>query len=194
MATKTSDLLTAAAPGTVAVVRGISDDQLDLPTPCREYAVRDLLNHLFQVAVNFQELAAKRTVDWSEKPDFLTDGWRDRFAVELERTIRAWSEPSALEGVSPGMGMPQPVVGGMVLLDVVVHGWDLARSTGQSYRPEPAVVAELLDLATLLAPQARQMGVFGEQVEPVPDAGDPFGRLLALTGRTPTWPTAVPTT
>lgn len=186
MATTTPDLLTAAAPQTVAVVRGISDDQLDLPTPCREYAVRDLLGHLFQVVVNFQGLAARRAVDWSEQPDLLTVDWRDRFGVETERVIAAWSEPSALEGVSPGMGMPQEVVGGMLLLDLTVHGWDLARSTGQPYRTDPAVVAELLDLVARLGPMARERGVFGAAVEPA-DGGDDLARLLGLTGRDPAW-------
>ncbi|KAB1931733.1 hypothetical protein F8271_26665 [Micromonospora sp. ALFpr18c] len=93
MATQTSDLLAAAAPRTVDVVRGVADDQLDLPTPCRDYVVRDLLNHLFEVVVNFQELAVKRPVEWAEKPDHLGDGWRDRFAVETDRLVAAWSPP-----------------------------------------------------------------------------------------------------
>ncbi|MET8368173.1 TIGR03086 family metal-binding protein [Micromonospora profundi] len=190
MATQTSDLLAAAAPRTVGVVRGIADDQLDMPTPCREYVVRDLLNHLFEVVVNFQELAAKRPVEWVEKPDHLGDGWRDRFAVEADRLVAAWSEPSSLVGVSPGMGMPQAVVGGMALLDLTVHGWDLAVATGQPYQPAPEAVAALHELVEQLGPTARKMGVFADPppttVDDVPD----LHRLLAQTGRTPTWPTS----
>ncbi len=59
MSTKTSELLAVAAPRTVAVVRGISDEQLGLPTPCPDYTVRDLLGHLFDVVVNFQALARR---------------------------------------------------------------------------------------------------------------------------------------
>ncbi|RLP80284.1 TIGR03086 family protein, partial [Micromonospora sp. BL4] len=162
MATQTSDLLAAAAPRTVDVVRGIADDQLDLPTPCRDYVVRDLLNHLFEVVVNFQELAVKRPVEWSAKPDHLTDDWRDRFETETRRLIAAWSDPSTLEGVSPGMGMPQTVVGGMALLDLTVHGWDLAAATGQAYEPAPEAVAELHGLVEQLGPTARKMGVFAD--------------------------------
>ncbi|MFI5489522.1 TIGR03086 family metal-binding protein [Micromonospora echinaurantiaca] len=186
MATQTSDLLAAAAPRTVAVVRAVADEQLHLPTPCSDYTVRDLLNHLCQVVVNFQELAAKRSVQWADKPDHLSEGWRDRFEVETRRLVDAWSDPASLEGVSPGMGMPQTVVGGMVLLDLTVHGWDLAAATGQSYRPAPEVVPALHELVEQLAPQARQMGVFAE---PVPtDAGLPdLDRLLGLTGRDPAW-------
>ncbi|MER7330731.1 MULTISPECIES: TIGR03086 family metal-binding protein [unclassified Micromonospora] len=189
MATQTSDLLAVAAPPTVAVVRGIADDQLDLPTPCREYAVRDLLNHLFEVVVNFQSLAAKRPVEWADKPDHLTDGWRDRFEAETRRLVDAWSDPSTLEGVSPGMGLPQATVGGMVLLDLTVHGWDLAVATGQPYRPAPETTAALHELVGQLGPQARKMGVFAE---PVPGAADlpEFDRLLCHTGRDPGWPPA----
>ncbi|MFG1867619.1 TIGR03086 family metal-binding protein [Micromonospora arborensis] len=191
MTTQTSDLLAAAAPRTVDVVRGIADDQLDLPTPCRDYVVRDLLNHLFEVVVNFQDLALKRQVEWAEKPDHLVDGWQDRFEVETGRLVDAWADPSTLEGVSPGMGMPQTVIGGMALLDLTVHGWDLAVATGQPYQPAPEAVAELHGLVEQLGPTARKMGVFAE---PVPTGTTPtstpdLAHLLSQTGRTPTWPT-----
>ncbi|MEV5690668.1 TIGR03086 family metal-binding protein [Micromonospora globbae] len=186
MATQTSDLLAAAAPRTVAVVRGIADDQLHLPTPCRDYSVRDLLNHLYEVVVNFQDLAAKRPVEWAEKPDFLTDGWRDRFEVETGKLITAWSDPASLEGMSPGMGMPQTTVGGMVLLDLTVHGWDLAVATGQPYAAAPEAVPVLHDLTESLAPTGRKMGVFADPV-PAAEGMPDLDRLLALTGRDPAW-------
>lgn len=186
MATKFSDLLAAVTPATVPVVAGITDDQLTRPTPCAEYAVRDLLNHLFLVAINFQALAARQPADFSTTPDRVTGDWRDRFAQESKGLIEAWSDPASLEGVSPVMGMPQELVAGMVLLDLTVHGWDLARATGQSFTPDDAVVAELAALAERLGPQARQMGVFAEPVPVSPNAGE-FARLLGLTGRDPGW-------
>ncbi|MEU8296129.1 TIGR03086 family metal-binding protein [Micromonospora sp. NPDC048909] len=186
MATKTSELLAAAAPRTVAVVRGIADDQLDLPTPCHDYSVRDLLNHLFQVVVNFQDLAAKRPVEWADKPDHLADGWRDRFEVETDRLVAAWSDPASLEGISTGMGMPQATVGGMALLDLTVHGWDLATATGQAYAPAPEATAALHELVEQLGATARKMGVFAEPVPTDPTVPD-LHRLLGVTGRDPAW-------
>ena len=82
MTTRISELLAAAAERAVAVVDGIEDDQLLNPTPCTEYQVRDLVNHLFQGVVNFQALAAKQPVDWAATPDFLEGDWRSRFAEE----------------------------------------------------------------------------------------------------------------
>ncbi|GIJ08356.1 TIGR03086 family metal-binding protein [Micromonospora andamanensis] len=186
MATQTSDLLAAAAPRTVAVVRQITDDQLDLPTPCQDFQVRDLLNHLYEVVVNFQALAGRSPVTWADKPDHLTDGWRDRFETETGRLVEAWSDPASEEGASPGMGMPQPVVGAMALLDLTVHGWDLAVATGQPYEPASEVLPALHELAAQLAPTARQMGVFGEAV-PVDGTPSELARLLGMTGRDPAW-------
>ncbi|MEV2236508.1 TIGR03086 family metal-binding protein [Micromonospora sp. NPDC049891] len=186
MATQTSDLLAAAAPRTVAVVRQITDDQLDLSTPCRDYRVRDLLNHLYGVVVNFQALAGRSPVTWADKPDHLTDGWRDRFDAETRRLVEAWSDPASEQGVSPGMGMPQPMVGAMALLDLTVHGWDLAVATGQAYEPAPETLPALHELAGQLAPTARQMGVFAEAV-PVDGTLPELPRLLGMTGRDPAW-------
>ena len=182
MTTEISTLLARAAARTLPIVRGTRDDQLAAATPCAEFQVRDLLNHLYQVVVNFQTLATRQPADFSTTPDVLTDGWRDRFAAETDRLIEAWSDPAALEGVSPSMGMPQPMVGNLVLVDLVVHGWDLAQGTGQSYEPDPATVRALLPFVEMLAPQGRQFGVFGEEV-PAPAGADDFTRLLAIAGR-----------
>ncbi|MGW1056637.1 TIGR03086 family metal-binding protein [Micromonospora rubida] len=186
MATKTSELLSEAAPRAVAVVRAIREDQLDLPTPCADYSVRDLVNHLYQVVVNFQELAAKRPANW-DKTDYLTDGWQDRFAAETERLIGAWADPAALEGVSPGMGLPSETVGEMGLIDLTVHAWDLARATGQPFDAAPDATAVLHAFMDRMGDTGQRMGAFGAPVDAPPDAS-PLDLALARTGRDPAWP------
>ncbi|HEX5740090.1 MAG TPA: TIGR03086 family metal-binding protein [Pilimelia sp.] len=186
MASELSAHLRAAAAPTVAVVRGIDDRQLDRPTPCGAYTVRDLVNHLWQVVVNFVPLAAKQPADWTTTPDRVHGDWRAAFAASIPPLVEAWGEPSAREGVSPGMGMPQPVVGGLAVLDLAVHGWDLARATGQAYAPDPAVAAAVAELVARLGSRPREMGVFGEEV-PVPADAPAWDRLLGRTGRDPAW-------
>ena len=128
-------------------------------------------------------------MDWAEKPDHLADGWRDRFTAETDRLVAAWSDPATLEGVSPGMGLPQTVVGGMALLDLTVHGWDLAVATGQPYQPAPEAVTALHPLVEHLGPNARKMGVFADPPRPpTPTPTPDLDHLLTQTGRTPTWP------
>ncbi|MFE4367483.1 hypothetical protein ACFRMN_04360 [Streptomyces sp. NPDC056835] len=70
--------------------------------------------------------------------------------------------------------------------DLAVHGWDLARATGQPYEPDAALVGMLGVEFGALAPTARRMGVFGEAVPVGEDAG-PFEELPAMTGRDPGW-------
>ncbi|MEV5357271.1 TIGR03086 family metal-binding protein [Streptomyces sp. NPDC086081] len=183
------ELLGLALERAVPVVRGIGDEALAAPTPCAEYDVKALVNHLFQVIVQFQRLAVKEASDFGEPADVVAQGprWRERLVEEAERLVAAWSAPGAEEGTTGAMGMPARLVGSMALLDLTVHVWDLARATGQDDPgADAAVVAELAGAVAELAPTARRMGVFGE---PVPEAegASAFERLLARTGRNPSW-------
>lgn len=187
-----ADLLKAATDRAVPVVRAIPDDRLAAPTPCAEYDVKALVNHLFQVIVQFQALAAKQNADFgTEAPDVVAESpdWRERVADEAGKLIAAWAAPGADEGTTGAMDMPARIVGCMALLDLTVHAWDLARATGQEYEPAPessGVVAALREAVAGLGPTARKMGVFGEPL-PVPDGASELERLLAETGRDPRW-------
>ncbi|MEV6302028.1 TIGR03086 family metal-binding protein [Actinoplanes sp. NPDC051861] len=186
MSTEISDLLETAAPTVTGVVRGVRDDQLDQPTPCPDFAVRTLLNHLLQVTRNFQALARREEADWSPAPDRLTGAWRDEFATDLAEVSEIWSDPGTLDGVSPGMGLPQRTVGLMLVVDLVVHSWDLASATGQPYEVEPALRAATAEFLDEMGDTGRKMGAFGPEVS-APDGAGEFDQLLARTGRDPQW-------
>ncbi|GIH11138.1 TIGR03086 family protein [Rhizocola hellebori] len=177
-------LLKAASAAAIPVVRGIEAKDLRLPTPCAEYTVEQLMNHLFLVVVNFQSLAAKGPADFSGTPDYLHGDWQDRFEEETARLVDAWAQPSAMEGVSTGMGLPQEVVAQMALLDLTVHAWDLARATGQEFTPAPGAIEVLGAFVDLMGDQARQMKMFSEPCH-VPDEASPMEKLIARTGRDP---------
>lgn len=176
-----------AADRAARVVAGIGDDRLGAATPCAEYDVRALVNHLYLVVVNFQRMAAREAVDWSDTPDRTAEeGWREGFAAEAARMAEAWAAPDALEGVSPGMGLPQATVARMGLTDLTVHAWDLASATGRPFEPEAATVDEVAEFMAEMGPMGRKMGSFGEEVEIGADA-PPFARVLAASGRDPEW-------
>lgn len=180
-----SELLDAARRRALPVLDGITDDQLDAPTPCADYTVRDLLNHLLHVVIEFQQLAAKRDADFSATPDRVsTSDWRTSFATQTQRLVEAWAAPGADEGTSGQMGLPATTVGRMALLDLTVHAWDLASATGQPYTPDEATLDALFELVAQMGPTAREMNVFGDPVE-VPSEATAFHRLLAATGRRP---------
>lgn len=183
---KISTLLDTAAADALPVLRGVRDDQLTLPTPCAEYDVHGLLDHLFQVIINFQVLGAKGESDFGAPVERLGDDRRERFDTEIAKLIEAWGAPGAEDGLTGGMRIPARTVGAMALGDLTVHSWDLARATGQPYEPDAAVVRMLNDEFAALAPTARSMNVFGEAF-PVGEDATPFEVLLALTGRDPGW-------
>ncbi|MFG2982164.1 TIGR03086 family metal-binding protein [Streptomyces sp. NPDC048258] len=182
-----SSLLGAAAARAVPVVRAVREEQLGDPTPCAGYDVRELADHLFDVVVNFTRLARKQPSRFEEEPHYVGTGdWRGLFVEEVDRLVAAWGEPGAEEGTTGGMHQPARTVGTMVLLDMTVHVWDLARATGQDFTPDPAGVEVLSGVIGDLAPAARDAGMFDEPKQVATDASR-FEELLAATGRDPGW-------
>ena len=167
------------------VIHGIEQGQFTAPTPCADYDVRGLLNHLMQVVIGFQHVARKQQMDLDEQ-EVLTDDWKSEFDAESERLIQAWSEPGALQGESSGMGLPQSVTVQLILGDLVIHPWDLARATGQTFEPDDELLQLLYGALQQMAPMGRKMGAFGPEVQ-VPADAPLFDRLLGLVGRDPSW-------
>ncbi|MET7363336.1 TIGR03086 family metal-binding protein [Streptomyces sp. NPDC005562] len=184
----------------VARVAGhITDEQLAAPTPCPDYAVRHLLGHVLGLAGAFREAAGKEfgpTLDQapgSVLPD-VGPGWRAELPAALDAMAEAWRDPAAWQGMTRagGLDLPGEVAGLVALDELVVHGWDLARATGQEYAPDEA---SLEGARALLAPAAQpdpsgdgpaEGGLFGTPVK-VPDDAPPLDRVIGLSGRDPAW-------
>ncbi len=186
-------LLRIAAPPTLDVVRRIEPDQLAAPTPCGDWDVRTLVDHLLFWAPALEAAAGKEpvavpTVGEGESPPADADRVR-RLEVRLGRLVEAWGRPEAWEGTT-ALGdptpLPAPMIGGMVLGEFVVHGWDLARATGQEVVWDDAVLEFALEWLGQTAEQGRTMGVYGPAV-PVPGDAPVLDRVLGLTGRNPHW-------
>jgi uncharacterized protein (TIGR03086 family) len=184
-----SPLVADAATETATVVRGVKPDQLDLPTPCRDWAVRALANHLMQV-VEALDLAGRGGPVPGElwQADRMAGDWAARFDELARRAAGAWSSPSAPAGTLDlgGAPMPAPAVATMLASDLVLHGWDLARATGQQLRCSPVLAELALGFIAETAEQGRAMGLYGPPVAVADDAA-PLDRALALSGRDPHW-------
>jgi uncharacterized protein (TIGR03086 family) len=185
-----------AADAVAAVVRGVRDEDLDRPTPCPGTSVAAMLVHLAGLATAFTAAARPEPVPGGDRPPSPPDAadldpkFRESIPVALEELGKAWREPSAWTGMTRvgGVDLPRQVAGLVALDEVVVHGWDLARSTGQPYdAPGPAVEGALgfVQPAVAAAPEGTP-GLFGPPVA-VPADAPPFDRLLGLTGRDPQW-------
>lgn len=173
----------------VDVVRGVTGDQLGASTPCADWNVRTLTNHLLQVAQALHLAGKGESVPddvWGR--DLMDQGWADRFVDSGRAAVAAWAQPGAWEGmVTMGEAqMPAPMIATMFASDLVIHAWDLARATGQDYHVDADVAEATYRFITDMGEQGRQMGIYAAPTT-VADAAPAFERALALSGRNPRW-------
>jgi uncharacterized protein (TIGR03086 family) len=176
------------------LAEGVTDEQLSAATPCPDYAVRNMLGHLLGLAVAFRDAGSKQlgpTTDTNPEgtlPD-IGPGWRRDLPAALVELAEAWRDPAAWSGVTRagGVNLPGSVAGAVAADELVVHGWDLARATGQTYEPDPAALQASYDfLLAATEHSPRDGGPFG-RVVPVPDDASLLDRTLGLSGRDPGW-------
>jgi uncharacterized protein (TIGR03086 family) len=178
-----------ALEATGRVVAGIQPSQLRRSTPNEGWDVRALLNHL--VAGNWWavELASGKTIaEVGDRldGDVLGDNPAAAYDASAAAADAAFKAPGAMDApcaVSYGP-VPGSVYCGHRFLDVLIHGWDLARATGQSEQLDPELVDACLDVVRPQADLLAASGAFGTPVAVPADAG-PQAQLLAMLGRQP---------
>ena len=179
----------AALATTRAYVLGIGAGQWADPTPCDDWDVRFLVNHI--VTGNFwaAELGAGATIESVGDRldgDVLGEDPSAAYDASAEVAAAVFREPGAMErpcAVSYGP-VPGEVYCGHRLIDVLVHGWDVAKATGQDTTLPADQVAACLEVAEPQAEMLAGSGAFHTDVTAGADA-DPQTRLLALLGRRP---------
>jgi uncharacterized protein (TIGR03086 family) len=179
-------LLESVLADDAALIEGVRDEQWGLPTPCPDYDVRALVDHIvgwlqaFAAGVNARAHEGDPTAFRSDAPakDFeaaaadLVAGWR---SVPAGRPVRIASND-----------VPQEMAFAVTLMEYVTHGLDLAAATGQAAPFDDAVLETTLAAArTTLPPRYRGAGkAFGDEV-PVADDAPAVDRLLGFMGRQP---------
>lgn len=181
-------LIESAAATTAEVVAGVGDDQLQGPTPCSEFDVKELGNHMTGFLPYSASAAAKNTMSTDgEAPDFTSGDWGATYRSFGEQLAKAWGAPGAMEGETefgPGT-LPAQNAAGITLMELVVHGWDLAAATGQSVAYAPEVVAATKRVVAG-AVASGPADFFHPPVE-IADSSADMDLLVALSGRRPDW-------
>ncbi|GAA0536488.1 TIGR03086 family protein [Saccharopolyspora subtropica] len=181
-----------AAQCLAGLLSNTTDAQLSAPTPCREYSVGDLIDHLNGLSLAFTAAAGKDRAATAGGPsgdaDRLPGDWRTRIPRQLTELAEAWRDPAAWEGMTQagGFELPGAVAGRVAMNELVVHGWDLARATGQPYSCDAASMTTALEFAAEVAAEPAPAGMFDPPVKVSADA-EPLDRLIGLTGRDPAW-------
>ncbi len=168
-----------------SVAAGIDQEQLGAPTPCTELTVAGVLDHMTGLASAFAPMFRGEPV---------TDGGAAAhdagdvlaFDEAMEVLLDAVQSPGALERTvdTPGGPMPGAEFARLVALDGLIHGWDLAVSTGQGWQPSDDLVADVDGFARqAITTEMRAGDAFGAEREP-PAHATGIERLVAFSGRT----------
>jgi uncharacterized protein (TIGR03086 family) len=165
------------------IVGRITPDQLDASTPCEDYDVHGLLQHLISGNYWVAPLVEGKTIE--EVGDRLDRDYSiEDYGPSAEEANAAFSGPGAMEkpvAVSYGP-VPAEVYAGHRFIDVLIHGWDLAKGTGQDTTLDPELVEACFEVINPQLDLLKASGMFGTEIA-VPDDADPQTKLLALLGR-----------
>jgi uncharacterized protein (TIGR03086 family) len=154
-------------------VHAVKPDQWDLPTPCEDWNVRELVGHM-----------VGENVGDRFDGDLLGSDPVSAFDTSATTAVRAASAEGALDRiVHLSFGdFPGKEYADQLFADALIHGWDLARAIGADERLDPDLVAACAEWFADREDVYRQAGAIGPRVD-VPAGADPQTRLLAAFGR-----------
>jgi uncharacterized protein (TIGR03086 family) len=161
----------------------------DSPTPCTEWTVRDLVNHLVYEQLWVPDLLSGHTIaEVGDKydGDQLRDDPLYAWQAASEAARGAWLQPGAVERtvhLSYGEESAEDY-GWQMTIDAAVHGWDLATALGADAGISDELATALLAFAEPQVSLWSGTSMFADPV-PVPDDAPPQARLVALLGRQP---------
>jgi uncharacterized protein (TIGR03086 family) len=193
-----SALIDAAAASAADVAAKVRPDQMAAPTPCAQWDVRALANHMSGFLVMSECAARKAPLPAADgEQDMTADpGWTRWYGEQARKLAAAWADPAALRGTTafgPGE-YPAELAAAITLMELTVHGWDLARATGQALPVGEDVARTVHQVVTEIADNARANGSFAAAVaiaestaESTAESASTFDRTLAATGRDPGW-------
>jgi uncharacterized protein (TIGR03086 family) len=152
--------------------------KLDAATPCDEWAVRQLMNHMLETQNYFVSTA--RGVDASrpspDPPELLGDDPVADFEGARTDMLSTFGEAGVIEKTGPSLGI--------AFTDLLVHTWDLARATGQDATMPEGLPEAAYQMIHGRFTDDQRKGVFKPEV-PVPASASAQDKLLAYTGRDP---------
>ena len=175
---------------TGTIVAAVQPGQLALPTPCAEYDVRTLLSHIVgglnRIAIMGEGGDALAVVPRADGVP--GDGWQAAYAAARARVTAAWADDARLDALVevPWGKVPGRIAVSGYVQEILTHGWDLARATGQPTELDPELASWVLAVARrILPPEPRGGEIPFGPVVPVPPEAGVYAQLAAWLGRQP---------
>jgi uncharacterized protein (TIGR03086 family) len=170
------DLYSRASAWTLDKATGATD--LEARTPCDRWDVRTLMNHMLETQQYFVGSARGEDVSppGQNPPELLGADPAVDFATARDETLSVFGADGVIEKTFPALGI--------AFSDQLLHGWDLARATGQdSAMPEDLAQAAFKMVHGNFTEEQRK-GLFAPEIK-VPDDAPAQDKLLAYMGRSP---------
>jgi uncharacterized protein (TIGR03086 family) len=186
MADPVIDDLDAAFDRAATIIAAVPADRYGAPTPCPEMDVRTLINHMVGGNRMFARTARGEELDLTlMDEDLIGDDPVAAYRASARDALEAWQRPGVMDETLGFAGMPGSLVVRLHLIEELVHGWDLARATGQDPTIDAAVSERALATMQQVPTEMLRSGpAFGAEVPIAADA--PAGdRLVAFLGRDP---------
>lgn len=177
--------LVSILPALSDLVDQIQPPQLNNSTPCAKFTVTDVLNHMIMLGGSFSYwFRGEDAPDLKAPP---VDGFVPAavFRKTMDDLLAAVQSPGAMERfISAPVGeMPGSTFARFVAFDGLIHGWDLASSTGLPYEIPPSVIASVDEFArSAITSDMRDGDTFKEATTAADNAGQ-LERLVAFSGR-----------
>jgi uncharacterized protein (TIGR03086 family) len=151
---------------------------MDATTPCDKWDVQTLLNHMLDTQHYFVGSARGEEVSppSAEPPEVLGADPVADFRKARDETLRAFSKKGVIEKTGPALGI--------AFSDQLLHGWDLARATGQDTTMPEGLPEAAYKMIHGKFTEDQRKGVFKPEV-PLPARPSAQDRFLAYTGRNP---------
>lgn len=180
------DALAQSQQVAAAVLDRVTPDQLTLPTPCDNWTVAQLIDHL--IGAQHWARCGMKGIEMTDTGEGASAGdFKATFADAAEQSLAAFREDGALDRtVNAGFGdMPATALLGMATTDTFTHAWDLATATGQDNDLAPELAAQLLEGArATISPAFRsEEGSIFKPEQPAPEGTSAASQLAAFLGR-----------
>jgi len=171
------DLYERASAWTTSKVAG-APSKLDARTPCDQWDVRTLLNHMLETQQYFLGAAQGKEVSppGQHPPELLSADPLSDFERGRAEMLSTYGAPGVIEKTGPSLGI--------AFSDQLLHGWDLATATGQDATMPEGLPEAAYDMIHGRFTDDQRKGVFKPEIK-VPDDAPPQDKLLAYTGRKP---------
>jgi uncharacterized protein (TIGR03086 family) len=181
------DLDRRALAATGVHVAAVAPGDLARPTPCAEWDVRALLNHVLGNNDLYARAVSGEAVDWSERErDRVGDDPAAVFAASADVITAALGAADLDAAVAFPFGrLPAAQAIAVHFVDVLVHGWDLAMALGRDASLDPRLASAALDIVAFYPPELFGTPAYFAEQRPSPHGAPPDVRLVSALGRTP---------